>query len=87
VTGYELVRATWHLALFGRRAVWAAVSRGPRSAACFERVLAFAMRLGVWRGLVGQLRRRGGWWGRRGPPAARPPVEPALDSSPEGKAW
>jgi glycosyltransferase involved in cell wall biosynthesis len=95
VTGYELIRAAWHLALFGSRAVGGGLRHGPRSADCFDRVLTWAMRLGIWRGLMGELRRRGGFWGRpkrtdpspRSSAGAPRPVDSALEPTSEGKTW
>jgi glucosyl-dolichyl phosphate glucuronosyltransferase len=64
VCGYELVRGTWHVGLMAWRTVRAGLRHGPRSAACFEQRLKLASRAGLWVGLVTELRRRGGLWGR-----------------------
>lgn len=71
VSGYELLRTTWRAGRAAGRTVWAAMRHGPRSAVCFHHLLKTASRSGEWVGLVGELRRRGGLFGRgrTAPPA------------------
>lgn len=57
VNGYQLLRATWHIALMSWRAALAAFRHGPQSARCFESLLKVATRSGIWLGLIGELRR------------------------------
>lgn len=64
VNGYELLRTTWHLGRSALRTTWAGLRRGPRSTTCFEHLLRTASLSGAWFGLVGELRRRGGFFGR-----------------------
>lgn len=64
VRGYELARATWHVALMSWRAVRAGLRHGPRSSDFFRHLLNMASRAGLWVGLIGELRRRGGLLGR-----------------------
>lgn len=64
VCGYEFLRATWHLFLFSWRTIKAGLRHGVRSAACFQQLLKLTSRAGLWFGLAGELRRRGGFWGR-----------------------
>jgi len=64
ITGYQFLRAAWHVVLMSWRTVRAALRHGPRSAPCFQQFLNAASRAGLWVGLVGELRRRGGLWGR-----------------------
>src|SRR5437763_7944598 len=58
VTGYELLRTTWHIGRMGWRAGWAGLRHGPGSAACFRQVLDVAIRAGIWAGLRRDLRPR-----------------------------
>jgi glycosyltransferase involved in cell wall biosynthesis len=64
VSGYELLRTTWHVGRSVCRTAWAGLRHGPRSAACFQHLLTTASRSGAWAGLLGELRRRGGLFGR-----------------------
>jgi len=64
VTRYQVMRATWHVALMSWRTTRAALRHGPRSASCFQQFLNVASRAGLWFGLVRELRRRGGLLGR-----------------------
>ena len=64
VSGYELLRTAWHAGRSACNVAWAGLRRGPRSAECFEKVLKTALLTGAWFGLVGELRRRGGFFGR-----------------------
>ncbi len=59
ITGYELLRRTWHVVRTGWRAVWTGLRHGPRSAACFRQVLDVAIRAGTWAGLFRELLCRG----------------------------
>jgi glycosyltransferase involved in cell wall biosynthesis len=65
VSGYELLRTAWHFGRSACRTAWAGLRRGPRSAACFEHLLKTVSLSGAWFGLFGELRRRGGLFGRR----------------------
>jgi glucosyl-dolichyl phosphate glucuronosyltransferase len=54
-TLYQLLRATWHIALMSWRTLRSALRNGPRSAACFREVLNVATRCGIWVGLAAEL--------------------------------
>ena len=54
VRGYELVRATWHVALMTWRAAKSGWRSGPQSAECFQSLLSAVSRAGLWVGLVGE---------------------------------
>jgi glycosyltransferase involved in cell wall biosynthesis len=65
VSGYELVRTTWHIGRSAWRTAWAGLRHGPGSAECFEQLLNTTALSGAWFGLIGELRRRGGHLGKQ----------------------
>jgi hypothetical protein len=68
ISCYELLRATWHVALMAGRAMRSLLQYGPRSAECFIQAQNLASRLGLWVGMFGRLALRGLPGGRRREP-------------------